>query len=36
MKFYRLLKDFSWSPMSEVLSTSLKSENITGEVGDVL
>ena len=35
-KFYRLLEDFSWAPMSEVLSTSLKSENITGEVGDVV
>ena len=33
-KFTRLLDHFSWAPMSEVLSTALKSTNSSDEVGD--
>jgi len=33
-KFIRLLDHFSWAPMSEVLSTSLKSAHFRDEVGD--
>jgi polysaccharide deacetylase family protein (PEP-CTERM system associated) len=33
-KFHRLLEEFSWAPMSEILARSLKRENFVGEVGD--
>ena len=35
-KLTRLLDDFSWAPMSEVLTSSLRGANSNGEVGDGL
>jgi polysaccharide deacetylase family protein (PEP-CTERM system associated) len=35
-KLTRLLDDFSWAPMSEVLTSSLRGANSKGEVGDGL
>ena len=35
-KLTRLLDDFTWAPMSEVLSSSLRDANLNNEVGHVL
>jgi hypothetical protein len=36
MKLSRLLDDFSWAPMSEVLALSLTEMNVKDEVGNGL